>query len=119
MKYLPIYVDERTGLAAFSSEGFRMVVEGYKCAQCWEEFTMYTPKCPVCGCQRDLEKDLQELPRHWETAPDESLQDPDAPTKTKPRPFVHAPLDRTTAAALENTGWNHDPVTGKRRWRAP
>ena len=71
MALRPIYIDERTGLAGFGPEDFYKIVEGYACARCFEEFACYTFKCPVCGLERDLERDIQETPTHWLPSPEE------------------------------------------------
>ena|SRR6266542_639434 len=99
MKYRPIYIDERTGLAGFGPEAFQMIVEGYKCAKCWEEFPCYTPVCTVCGLARDLDADIQDLPQHWRPDPTETETVP----MRRPRPLPK--LDRATEAFLTERGW--------------
>jgi hypothetical protein len=58
----PIFFDElgRPGeTTALDHADFCKVRDGYACSRCLCEYTTYLVKCPVCGHERDLARDLQ------------------------------------------------------------
>lgn len=70
MAIIPTYtgIDPATGRVLFGLTGkdFKKVTEGYGCPTCLEDFMgVYHAKCPVCGHQRDIAKDVMETPRWW------------------------------------------------------
>lgn len=54
----PIFYNENGTGSALTDDDFQKVKEGYACALCLAEYVMYLARCPVCGHERDLAKDL-------------------------------------------------------------
>lgn len=52
--------------AGLAPEDFERVRLGYACPECLTKFRVYLVRCPACGHQRDLGKDLQDhVPQEW------------------------------------------------------
>lgn len=54
----PIFTDELRNEHTLMDEDFRKVRDGYACGLCLCEYVTYLPRCPVCGHERDIVKDL-------------------------------------------------------------
>ncbi len=50
-----------------STEAYRRVQAGYGCGSCLAKFSVYMPKCPVCGLERDVAADLKPDPGGWQS----------------------------------------------------
>jgi len=48
---------------------FQRVMDGYACPNCLLTFERKTDVCPLCGHERDLERDVAPAPRHWLPSP--------------------------------------------------
>lgn len=58
----PIFYDEhgrQDEPTALSHTDFCKVRDGYACSRCLAEYTTYLVRCPVCGWERDISRDLQ------------------------------------------------------------
>jgi len=56
---VPIFYDEFGRGSALNSDDFGKVRDGYACAFCLCEYTMYLVRCPVCQHERDVAADLE------------------------------------------------------------
>ena len=56
---VPVFYDEHGRGSALDTEGFEKVRQGYACAYCLCEYTMYLVRCPVCQRERDITRDLE------------------------------------------------------------
>lgn len=56
---IPIFYDEHGRGSALQHDDFCKVRDGYACAYCLCEYTMYLVRCPVCGHERDVAADLE------------------------------------------------------------
>ena len=45
-----------------SEDDFNKVAYGYACSECLAEFQTYMAKCPVCGHERNVQKDIEAKP---------------------------------------------------------
>lgn len=61
----PIFYEEMSGRSGLGPVDFAKVRDGYACAQCLCEYTTYLVRCPVCGWERDLARDLEAPPELW------------------------------------------------------
>lgn len=82
----PIFYEEHTGRSGLGPADFEKVRAGYACARCLCEFTTYLPRCPVCGLERDLARDIEEAPPLW----NDHLKERAAPPQ---EPFVPRDFD--------------------------
>jgi len=51
--------------AGLSAEDFERVRLGYACPECLVRFRTYLTRCPVCGHERDLGRDIVEAAEGW------------------------------------------------------
>lgn len=63
---VPVFRDELTGMNGLARPDFDKVRAGYACADCLAEFTHYLPKCPICGLERDVAKDIAAPREDWD-----------------------------------------------------
>ena len=68
----PVYIDEITGMKAYTWEDLALIQAGYACGQCGEVYGMYLQACPVPGCGFTM-NDLicVHPPREWQPSPPE------------------------------------------------
>ena len=72
---IPVYSEvlpDGTPLFGLTNEDLAKVQAGYACPHCLEDFRgKYLPKCPTCGHQRDIHRDIVDAPAHWRPDPDD------------------------------------------------
>lgn len=59
--------DPKTGrmLNGLGPADYQRVLDGYGCADCLAQWSMYMAACPVCGWQRDIAQDVETAPEYW------------------------------------------------------
>lgn len=88
---VPIYdrTDPATGrvLHGLSPQDFQKVRDGYACPDCLAEYGTYTPKCVLCGWERDIAADIARAPAYWQQSIDERENDRTPYAKPVSNPF--------------------------------
>jgi hypothetical protein len=102
---IPIFYEEHSSKSALGPDDFRKVVEGYACAKCLCEYTMYLVRCPACGHQRDLADDL-EAPDDLHVEHLRERRDTEGVDSGKPRTF-----DDLMADVNANKDIDHVPLS--------
>src|ERR1051325_4272284 len=93
---VPVYSDDevpgRETRHALTPTDFQKVRDGVACPRCLADFGTYRPVCPVCGHERDIEKDIVRA-FDWEQAERERAKAAASPQRTRRIP-AHRMVER-------------------------